>query len=89
MTRKDAAIVSLTLKAAAQHKHWTVADFDEHGFRYPARDGILLLFHKEETIWNVTFEDRWGYERLANELAAQAAQIHERLWASRKSHRSG
>lgn len=71
----------MALKSAAQRKEWNAADFDEHGFRIPATDGTMLVFHKDNTTWNVIFDDRWGCQRLADSLAIQAGKIHEKLCA--------
>jgi hypothetical protein len=89
MTKRDSAIASLALKAAARRKRWSSADFDEHGFCYPAGDGTQLRFHKEQATWLVIFEDRWGYERLPGGLAAEAAKIHEKLRACKSSDLDG
>jgi hypothetical protein len=81
MNARDLARVTLALKSAAQRKRWDAADFDELGFRIPAADGAILSFHRDKTTWNVSFEDRWGYQRLTDGLAAQALKIHSRLCA--------
>jgi hypothetical protein len=79
MNARDLATVTLALKLAARRLQWDASDFDEQGFRVPATDGTILTFHVDKTIWNVSFEDRWGYERLADPLAALAFKIHNKL----------